>query len=404
MPTEVSLSEYIHRLRQMPYGVLMCSSGFDPALFPTDYETFSWLGGLANVAQINQWPEQGKLQLGFLSYDLKNELHGLSNSFSSDLDWPQMGWFLPEFISQGIEKIELNQLFNNSTKRDWKSGNNPIFYPKILKQDYLKKVETVRELIRRGTVYELNLCQAFQAHDVPNDPIELFFHLRALKPVSFSVLVKWEHRWLLCFSPERFLRKNGSTLTSQPIKGTIARGKDPDEDYHAAVKLKESKKDQAENVMIVDLVRNDFARICESGTVEVPSLMNVYSFPTVHQMISTVTGQLKQEQSFQSIISSCFPMGSMTGAPKREAMIQIDQIEGFSRNIFSGSVGYLTPEGDFDFNVLIRSLYINEKNSLTTCFSGGAITYQSIAEEEYDESILKAEPLIELAGGMLVRS
>lgn len=404
MPTEINLHDFIEQMREKPYGVLLCSSGLSADSFPEDYETLSWVGGLAESASINHWPKQGQFQLGFLSYDLKQPLHGLGNSFESSLDWPFMGWIIPQLYTRGNSDLDINDLFNYYHSTKWKSGGNPDFYPSITRETYLQKVESVRELIRKGTVYELNLCQAFETLDLPEDPINLFFQLRAARPVSFSALIKWEHRWLLSFSPERFLRKKGNKLTSQPIKGTIGRSPDQLKDLEAALQLEKSEKDRAENVMIVDLVRNDLAQVCEVGSVEVPDLMKVYSFPTVHQMISTVTGKVKQNESFENIIKSCFPMGSMTGAPKREAMIQIDLLEGFARNLFSGSVGYITDNGDFDLNVLIRSLYINEKTGKTSCFSGGAITYQSNAEDEYEESILKAEPLINMAGGNLVRS
>ncbi len=403
MPIEVSLSELLVKLRQMPYGVLLCSSGNNGASFPSDYETFSWLGGVSKVARIDQWPETNQFQFGFLSYDLKNPLQGLNSKYNSSLDWPLMGWISPDFISKGVNQT-LNIDFTPSSLSHWKSGENPHFFPKVNRTTYLDKVDQVRNLIRQGTVYELNLCQAFEANDIPTDPISLFFHIRNQKPVSFSALVKWEHRWLLCFSPERFLRKSGSKLTSQPIKGTIGRGQSLEQDQLAANKLENSEKDRAENVMIVDLVRNDLAKVCETGSVQVPDLMKVYSFPTVHQMISTVTGSLKKGESFESVIQSCFPMGSMTGAPKREAMIQIDELEGFARNLFSGSVGYINADGNFDFNVLIRSLYLDERTKKTYCFAGGAITYQSEPEEEYEESLLKAEPLIQMAGGILKRT
>ncbi len=404
MAVKVGLLQLLDCLRKEPYGFLLLSSGQDAITFPAQYETLQWIGGVSSKKSELNWPKKNSWQFGFLGYDYKNRLHHLSSAHPAFMDWPESGWIEPEWLGYQLDFSAKLELPDYSDFQPWKSGNSPVFKPQFGRLEYEKKVEQVRDLIRKGIVYELNLCQAFQSEDVPTDPMDLFFQIRATKPVSFSALVKWEHRWLLCFSPERFLRKENGILMSQPIKGTRARGNDPEMDSLTAKELKNSVKDKAENVMIVDLVRNDLSRICKTGTVEVPDLMNVYSFPTVHQMISTIQGTLKESVEFEKIIEACFPMGSMTGAPKREALIQIDKLEGFSRNLFSGSVGYLTPNGNFDFNVLIRSLYVNEEKNQTHCFAGGAITYHSDPQAEYEESLLKAEPLIQMAGGILERT
>ena len=218
-------------------------------------------------------------------------------------------------------------------------------------------------------------------------------------PNPFSALYKLEDKWLICASPERFLKKEGNKILSQPIKGTSSRFlKDDSKDKKSKEELYASEKDRSENVMVVDLVRNDLARVCNEGTVKVDELFGIYSFPQVHQMISTVSGELKDKISFSEIIKSTFPMGSMTGAPKRRVMELIDQYERSGRGIFSGAVGYITPENaygqaGFDFNVVIRSIMYNASEKYLSFMAGSGITFYSDAEKEYEECLLKAEAM-----------
>ena len=223
------------------------------------------------------------------------------------------------------------------------------------------------------------------------DPYALFYHLNNLAPSPFAAFYKMKDHFVLCASPERFLQKHNQTLISQPIKGTRKRIHGTEDE--TIVELSNHPKDLAENVMIVDLVRNDLSRICKTGTVLVPELCKIYTFSHVHQMISTVIGELKEKTNVLDIIQSTFPMGSMTGAPKIEVMRNIDLLEDFHREIYSGSIGYFF-EGNFDLNVVIRSLEYN--NGVLKYSVGGAITYDSIAIEEYEECLTKAAGIFEL--------
>ena len=200
----------------------------------------------------------------------------------------------------------------------------------------------------------------------------------------------------MCASPERFLQKRGMQLISQPIKGTSKRDMDPVKDTTNKNHLTSSTKEKSENVMVVDLVRNDMSMVCEKGSVKVKELFGVYSFPQVHQMISTVEGTLSSGLKFTDAIEACFPMGSMTGAPKKRVMELIEDYEFSERGLFSGSIGYITPEGDFDFNVVIRSIFYNKNRKEVSFFAGSGITFYSNAEEEYEECLLKAKALVEV--------
>jgi len=236
---------------------------------------------------------------------------------------------------------------------------------RISKTEYIETIEKLKKHILRGDCYEINYCMEFFAEDTIIDPLSVYQNLSSNSPNPFSALYKLEDKWLICASPERFLKKESDRILSQPIKGTSSRFLEDDtKDKRSKEELFASEKDRSENVMVVDLVRNDLARVCKEGTVAVDELFGVYSFPQVHQMISTISGELKDEISFTEIIKATFPMGSMTGATKRKVMELIEKYERSNRGIFSGAVGYITPDGDFDFNVVIRSICtILQKNT-----------------------------------------
>ncbi len=266
--------------------------------------------------------------------------------------------------------------------------------PAIAKSEYIKIIQQLLKHIHRGDCYEINFCQAFFAKDVDLDPIQTYINLTNISPNPFSCFYKQNSAHLLCASPERYLQKKGNQLISQPIKGTSKRNlADQASDDELKKKLLTSNKERSENVMVVDLVRNDLSRICLEGTVEVEELFGIYSFPQVHQMISTIKGQLKKHTTFSSIIHASFPMGSMTGAPKKRVMELIEQYETSPRGIFSGAVGYINPSKDFDFNVVIRSLLYNAENKLLSYLVGSGITANSKPEEEYEECMLKAKAM-----------
>lgn len=272
--------------------------------------------------------------------------------------------------------------------------------PVINKQEYIAAIENLQSHIQRGDCYEINFCQQFVAEDAVIDPVKIYQKLSSLSPAPFGAFYKLNSTYCLCAGPERFLKKSGSTLISQPIKGTSRRDHLSKENDEANKQwLLQSAKEKSENVMIVDLVRNDLSIVAEKGSVFVKELFGLYSFPQVHQMISTVQAMLAQERSFADALDACFPMGSMTGAPKKRVMELIEQYEVNPRGLFSGSIGYITPAGDFDFNVVIRSIFYDEAKEYLSFSAGSGITFYCEAESEYDECISKAEAMMKVLEG-----
>lgn len=263
---------------------------------------------------------------------------------------------------------------------------------RMTRAQYIATVEQLKKHIQRGDCYEINFCQEFFIEDADVNPFVLFDKLNQKSPNPFAALYRINDKWLMCASPERFIKKDNNKILSQPIKGTLRRnaGSSLEEERQLLAK---SKKDQAENVMIVDLVRNDLSRICEEGSVQVDELFGIYSFPQVHQMISSVSGILNKSANFKDVINATFPMGSMTGAPKVKVMQLIGQYEKSRRGIFSGALGYIQPGGDFDFNVVIRSIIYNQTTQYLSFQAGGGITIYSDAEKEWEESLLKARAI-----------
>lgn len=272
--------------------------------------------------------------------------------------------------------------------------------PFISKATYLEAIQKILALIRRGDFYEINYCQAFEVEHLSAHPVEVYSNLMEVSPTPFACFYKNNNDYLLCASPERYLQKKGNQLISQPIKGTIKRNLHNDADDKLQIeRLQNSSKDKSENVMVVDLVRNDLSRICEKGSVQVSELFGIYSFPQVHQMISTVTGTLSSNTLFSEILEATFPMGSMTGAPKKSVMETIDALEPTKRGLYSGTVGYFNPAGDFDFNVVIRSIFFNSDTKKASYAVGGGITIYSDPEKEYEECLLKAAAIKKVLSG-----
>lgn len=341
---------------------------------------------------------------GHLSYDLKNEIEALCSGRIDQVGFPDLFFFEPEVIirlsgdEMNIEADDAAAIFDQVEK----TVNTPLppsdsiveIKNRISKEQYVDYVQKLQKHIARGDCYEVNFCQEFFAEKVIIDPLFVYKKLSGASPNPFSALYRVHDKWLICASPERFLKRNGSTVISQPIKGTSRRVTDDmNEDELNKQTLYNSTKDRSENVMVVDLVRNDLAKVCREGTVHVDELFGIYSFPQVHQMISTVSGELKPQASFEEIIRATFPMGSMTGAPKKRVMELIEQYEQTRRGIFSGAVGYITPNGDFDFNVVIRSIMYNDSSKYLSFQAGSGITFYSQAEQEWEECLLKAEAI-----------
>jgi para-aminobenzoate synthetase component 1 len=347
-----------------------------------------------------------------LTYDLKNEVEVLHSHHSDNLNWPTLHFFEPETWLEWQETTltihtispeasaasEVLDQILAARPLPTASRTVPGFQARLPKADYLAAVEAIQEDILNGEVYELNLCQEFYAKDVVLEPVEVFLQLLETSPTPFAGFYRWQDRYLLCASPERFLRRQGSTLLSQPIKGTIRRGTTPEVDEHQRHTLLHDEKERAENLMIVDLVRNDLARVAETGTVQVPELFGLYPFRHVWQMISTVQATIQPGVSLVDALRATFPMGSMTGAPKIRAMQLIEHYERTRRGLYSGSIGYVLPNGDFDFNVVIRSLQYRRDTGYLSFQVGSAVTYDSVPEYEYQECLLKAQGLLDVLG------
>jgi para-aminobenzoate synthetase component 1 len=344
---------------------------------------------------------------GFLGYDLKNEIEALTSANPDGLKFPDLYFFVPQHLvlikENEVEVIsDEPELVMKAIKEQelTTSARQPVISlrPRFSRQEYIDTVNKIKEHITRGDIYVTNFCQEFFAEDASVDPLELFTKLNEISPNPFSTFFKWNGNYILGASPERFLAKRGSKLISQPIKGTSKRLDDVKADEQAKQTLRNHPKELQENVMVVDLVRNDLTRSAKPGTVKTEELFGIYSFKQVHQMISTVVCELQEGLSNVQAIKKTFPMGSMTGAPKVSCMQLMERYERSKRGVYSGAIGYFSPDGDFDFNVVIRSLLYNSSNKYLSFHAGGAITYHAIAENEYEECLLKAAAVMEVLG------
>ena len=346
-----------------------------------------------------------KWLFGHLNYDFKNVLTKSISYHPDHIRFPDAFFFEPSIFIRVSEKeviIEAEEpelIFSQINNTDIvsttleKVGVNS----RIGKEEYMSIIRRLQQHILRGDCYEINFCQEFFAENVQVNPLEAYSRLSEVSPNPFSALYRLGDKWLICASPERFLKKQRDQILAQPIKGTSQRVKEnSEEDIQAKEELYHSEKDRSENVMIVDLMRNDLSKICEEGSVKVDELYGIYSFPQVHQMISTISGQLKNDISFTDILRATFPMGSMTGAPKKKVIELIEQYEKTKRGIFSGALGYIAPSGDFDFNVVIRSIMYNQLDKYLSFQTGSGITFYSDAEKEWEECLLKASAIKEI--------
>lgn len=349
---------------------------------------------------------------GYLSYDLKNDTEVLTSTNFDGLGFPDLFFFQPKkiFLLKG-DTLEAHYL--NMCDDEWENDLEDILgYPttdnqqpttnnqqpitinqRIPKESYIEKVQHMRNHIYRGDIYEANFCMEFYAENATINPFETYRKLNAISEPPFAVYLKNHKQYLLSASPERYLKKEGYSIITQPIKGTARRSTNPQEDEAIKQELQQNEKERAENIMIVDLVRNDLSHTAQKGSVKVEELCGVYTFKQVHHLVSTVSSRVGREYSPADIIKSTFPMGSMTGAPKISAMQIIEKLEETKRGLYSGAVGYFTPEGDFDFNVVIRSILYNEAKKYVSFSVGSAITYESAPEKEYDECLLKANAM-----------
>lgn len=348
---------------------------------------------------------------GYLTYDLKNDLEHLTSENYDGLQFPDLFFFQPKklILIKGttvefhyLKTVESDmetdlktiQRFSNSTNPY--SENNIKIKLRIHKEAYFEKVNAMLDHIQRGNIYEANFCQECYVEDAQIDPLEIFKKLNAISKTPFATFFKLDGNYLISASPERYLKKEGDVITSQPIKGTAKRSENVKEDEQLKWNLQHDEKERSENIMIVDLVRNDLSHTAIKGSVKIEELCKVYTFAQVHQMISTVTSKIDKHTHPVDVITSTFPMGSMTGAPKISAMKIIESLEETKRGLYSGAVGYFTPKGDFDFNVVIRSILYNEERKYISYSVGSAITAKSDPLNEYEECLVKAKAMREV--------
>ena len=347
---------------------------------------------------------------GYLSYDLKNDVEHLKSQNFDGLEFPDLYFFQPKkiFLLKGdTVEIQYLNMCDDEVESDFEEVQNLTFAPKpfiqnleikqrISKENYLKKVEKMLTHIHRGDIYEANFCMEFYAEEANIQPVDIFQKLNQISASPFAVYFKKNQHYLLSASPERYLKKEEDKVISQPIKGTAKRNFDLELDEQNKIELQNNPKERSENIMIVDLVRNDLSHTATKGSVEVEELCEIYTFKQVHQMISTIVSNVEHTTSPIEILRTTFPMGSMTGAPKISAMQIIEELEETKRGLYSGAVGYFTPTGNFDFNVVIRSILYNSENNYLSFSVGSAITSEAIPEKEYEECLLKAKAMFEV--------
>ena len=343
---------------------------------------------------------------GYLSYDLKNEVEQLNSNNHDEIKAAKLSFFIPKYVLllkgntleiQSYESKEDCQQFLALQQLNWEYKSNAVqLKQRDTKIKYLEKIGVIKKHIQRGDIYEVNYCQEFFSEHVILNPQQVFLELNTSSRTPFASFLKLNHLNIMCASPERFIKKSGNKIISQPIKGTRKRGRNFAEDNALIKELIESEKEISENVMIVDLVRNDLSITSSKASVKVEELCGIYTFKKVHQMISTISSKVNDDTTFSQILKSVFPMGSMTGVPKLRAMELIEQLEEFKRGIFSGAIGYITPKGDFDFNVVIRTILYNANTKYLSVGVGGAITIKSDANEEYEECLVKVRPIFEV--------
>lgn len=343
---------------------------------------------------------------GHFSYHSFHSYHGIPQPNIPDQGFAGSLLFCPETVIEIIgnrliistQEPSAETIWNNIRQIDVTPLYQPLpnvqFNAELEPDMYIQKVEVLLDHIRRGDCYEINFCQEYFAYPVTIPALSTYIQLMEVSPNPFSCFYKNNGNYVLCASPERFLQKRGNQIRSQPIKGTIRRNiTNPEQDELLQQALLNSSKNQSENIMVVDLVRNDLSRICREGTVRVTELLGLHTFPQVHQLISTVEGELLPYTTLLDVLKATFPMGSMTGAPKKKVLELIEEYEFVPRGIYSGSIGYITPQKDFDWNVVIRSLVYLSSQEYLSYHVGGGITANSDPQQEWEECQVKARAI-----------
>ena len=353
-------------------------------------------------SSVNDWI------FGYLSYDLKNDVEDLQSNNFDGLHFPELFFFQPKkifLIKENNVEVHYLNMVDEEFKDDLISIQQTVITQDNLlendvkiklrmhKDEYFKKVSKIIDHIHRGDIYEANFCQEFYAENTNIHPLRTYQSLNKISKPPFATYFKLNDKYLLSASPERYLKKEGESIISQPIKGTMKRSLNKKEDEQLKCLLEKDQKERSENIMIVDLVRNDLSKTAVKGSVTLRELCKVYTFEQVHQMISTISSKLEPDVHPVDVIRTTFPMGSMTGAPKISAMKIIEQLEETKRGLYSGAVGYIAPNGDFDFNVVIRSILYNDETKYVSYSVGGAITAKSDPLKEYEECLIKAKAM-----------
>ncbi len=410
----LSLNNLLNFSKRYTYSCVLHSNKYSDKY--SQYQTIVCLGSRKVIeSNSNSFAKLRKFQsdnkdwlFGFLSYDLKNEVEQLQSDNIDNFSFPNLFFFIPETILFISDRNLIVETFSSKQEidkmiEDIKNEKESIdrhqsieLTPRENQEQYLQKIIKIKNHIQRGDIYEMNYCQELYSEDTHITPEKVFLELNNSSKAPFSVYFKYNEKYLLCSSPERFLQKKGDRIISQPIKGTRKRGTSTEEDKILLNDLTNSQKDKSENVMIADLVRNDLSRTAKKSSVKVEELFGIYSFERVHQMITTISSEVDENFDFIEVLKSCFPMGSMTGAPKLKSMQLIERYETTKRSLYSGAFGYISPDQDFDFNVVIRSILYDRVSSYVSVLVGGAITINSDEKEEYEECLIKAQAMIDV--------
>ena len=348
--------------------------------------------------------------IGYISYDTGRLLEELPNTSKEDFTIPDMRFIFykniiifdlindKKYITDldgNIENIEsILKVIHNGEKINDEivcEKSNNIFYSNFIKEDYKKAVTKLKEYIVSGDVYIANMTQRFWCYN-EEESFDIYKKLRSINKAPFSAYLNFEDFQIISSSPERFIQVFKNKAHTRPIKGTKPRGHNVEEDEKNKLELINSEKDKAELLMVVDLERNDFSKVCKPHTVKVTENFKLEEYATVFHLVSTVEGELKENVSSVRCIKECFPGGSITGTPKIRSMEIIEELEGIKRNIYTGSIGYFDFRGNCDFNIVIRTII--KKDNKAFFGVGGGITYDSIEEDEYNETLDKAKALM----------
>ncbi|GAB3531608.1 anthranilate synthase component I family protein [Pontibacter brevis] len=403
-------NQHPHAAYYNPNSIPYPHDGFEHLLAVSYGAALKLNSGKAFESLRQELQQEHSLLCGFLTYDLKNQIEKLQSQHPDYINFPLLHFFSPDiyiYFKQESLSIYSKEESITTVIAEVIAAPTPVpaspkgvtIKQRVTKKSYVEAVEHIRQHILEGDVYELNYCIEFFAELVTLQPLPLYLALNEASPTPFSGYLKCHDKYLLCASPERFLKKEHQKLISQPIKGTIRRGETPEEDALLQHQLRHNEKELAENMMIVDLVRNDLSHSCATGTVQVEEMFGIYGFRQVSQMISTIVGELRPGKDLVDALKGAFPMGSMTGAPKISAMQLIEELEATRRGLYSGAFGFIKPDNDCDFNVVIRSIQYNASNKYLSFMVGSAITYDSDPEQEYAECLLKAQAMFKVLAG-----